>query len=310
MIIVTGGAGFIGSNLILGLNRLGRTDIVVVDNLKNATKHRNLNRARFADIVAKEDLFEALGSMTDVELIFHQGACADTTEAYGQYMMKNNYDYSKRLLQFAEGCNARFIYASSAAVYGSGTNGFREELSCEDPLNIYGFSKLAFDNYVRQRVDRSQCQIVGLRYFNVYGPQENHKARMASVAMHLFEQLQTHGRMKLFEGSSNFKRDFVHVDDVVAVNLFFMTSNVSGIFNCGSGQARAFTDIALTLRGVHGSGEIDHVPFPDDLAGKYQRFTEADLGRLRAAGYQRDFQSLEAGVTAYYEALRQSGGYR
>jgi len=310
MIIVTGGAGFIGSNLILGLNRLGRTDILVVDNLTNPAKHRNLNRARFADIIPKEDLFDAVGLLSDIDLIFHQGACADTTQADGQYMMKNNYDYSKRLLHVAEERGARFIYASSAAVYGSGAAGFREEFSCEDPLNVYGFSKLAFDNYVRQRIDRSTAQIVGLRYFNVYGPHEQHKGRMASVAMHLFGQLNTQARMKLFEGSADFKRDFVHVDDVVAVNQHFMTSDARGIFNCGSGHARAFTDIAATLRKVHGSGEIEHIPFPDDLVGKYQRFTEADLRNLRAAGYSQDFLSLEAGVEAYYAVLRASGGFR
>ena len=310
MIIVTGGAGFIGSNLVLALNRLGRDDIVVVDNLKLALKHRNLNRARFADYIAKEDLLERLPSLGPVEAILHQGACADTTESDGSYMMKNNYEYSTRLLAFAEERGAKFIYASTAAVYGDGSRGFREEPACEYPLNVYGFSKLVFDNYVRRRLERSRSQIVGLRYFNVYGPQERHKGRMASVAMHLFDQLQRGDSMRLFEGSAGFCRDFVYVDDVVAVNTFFLNGDARGIFNCGSGAARSFLDIAQTLRALHGSGAIDYVPFPSDLVGKYQRFTEADLTRLRASGCQHQGRPLADGLGDYYRALREADGYR
>lgn len=309
MIIVTGGAGFIGSNIVFGLNAIGRHDILIADDLRAGEKHRNLNRARFADIVGKDELLEQLDSLGEVEAIFHQGACADTTESDGRYMMRNNYAYSKRLLHFAERRSVRFIYASSAAVYGNGSAGFREEPSCEDPLNIYGFSKLAFDNYVRQRPAHDNCVVTGLRYFNVYGPHEQHKARMASVALHLYRQLQAGENMKLFEGSSGFERDFIHIDDVVAVNLWFLAHPVAGIFNCGSGHARPFTDVARTLQGLEGRGSIELIPFPSDLVAKYQRFTEADLTQLRAAGYDRTPMSLEQGLAAYHEVLR-AGGYR
>jgi len=307
MIIVTGGAGFIGSNLIFGLNGIGRTDILVVDDLRAGEKHRNLNHARFTDIIGKDALLEKLDTLTDVKAIFHQGACADTTESDGRYMMRNNYEYSQRLLHFAEERGARLIYASSAAVYGAGQGGFREEAVCEDPLNVYGFSKLVFDNYVRQRSGKQVA--TGLRYFNVYGPHEQHKGRMASVALHLYRQLQVGERMKLFEGSDGFLRDFIHIDDVVAINLWFLANPVAGIFNCGSGQARPFTDVASTLQALEGKGALELIPFPADLVAKYQKFTQADLTRLRQAGYDRPMSSLEQGLASYHQVLR-GGGYR
>jgi len=309
VIIVTGAAGFIGSNLVRGLNDLGRSDIVVVDDLTNGEQHLNLNALRFAEFIDKGDLFEALSGLPKLEAIFHQGACSDTTERNGRYMMDNNCDYSKRLLRVAEERGAQFIYASSAAVYGDGSNGFREDPACEYPLNVYGFSKMVFDQHVRQRLDSACCQIVGLRYFNVYGPQERHKGRMASVAMHLYDQLEASGEMRLFEGSGRFLRDFIHVDDVVAVNLFFLTNATSGIFNCGTGRARSFVDIATRLRELHGSGVLREMPFPADLAGRYQRFTEADLTRLQGAGWNKPFLDLEAGVERYYNVLRSTRGY-
>jgi ADP-L-glycero-D-manno-heptose 6-epimerase len=307
MIIVTGGAGFIGSNLIFGLNAIGRTDILVVDDLRAGEKHRNLNHARFSDIIGKDALLEKLAALGPVEAIFHQGACADTTESDGRYMMRNNYEYSQRLLHFAEERGARLIYASSAAVYGDGQGGFREEAVCEDPLNVYGFSKLVFDNYVRQRSGKHVA--TGLRYFNVYGPHEQHKGRMASVALHLYRQLQAGERMKLFEGSDGFLRDFIHIDDVVAINLWFLANPVAGIFNCGSGQARPFTDVASTLQTLAGKGALELIPFPADLVAKYQKFTQADLTRLRQAGYDRPMTSLEQGLASYHQVLR-GGGYR
>jgi ADP-L-glycero-D-manno-heptose 6-epimerase len=310
VIIVTGGAGFIGSNLVLALNRMGRSDILVADNLRRAAKHRNLNCARFSDYVDKDDLFELLPKLGPVEAILHQGACSDTTESDGRYMVKNNYEYSKRLLAFAEERGAKFIYASSAAVYGDGAQGFREDPSCEYPLNVYGFSKLIFDNYVRARLKQARSQICGLRYFNVYGPQERHKGRMASVAMHLYDQLQAGASMRLFEGSENFLRDFIHVDDVAAVNLFFLHNDTRGIFNCGSGKAESFVAVAEALRVEHSGGALETIPFPDDLRGKYQRFTEANLSQLRAAGCQHACMSLTEGIRAYYEVLRRSEGYK
>jgi ADP-L-glycero-D-manno-heptose 6-epimerase len=310
VIIVTGGAGFIGSNLVLALNRMGRSDILVVDNLRRASKHRNLNCARFADYADKDDLFALLPKLGPVEAILHQGACSDTTESDGRYMLKNNYEYSKQLLAFAEERGAKFIYASSAAVYGDGAQGFREEPRCEYPLNVYGFSKLLFDNYVRARLAHSRVQICGLRYFNVYGPQERHKGRMASVAMHLYDQLQSGANMRLFEGSDGFLRDFIHVDDVAAVNLFFLHNDARGIFNCGSGKAQSFVAVAEALRAEHGGGALESIPFPDDLRGKYQRFTQADLTQLRAAGCEHTGLSLTEGIRAYYDVLHRSEGYR
>jgi ADP-L-glycero-D-manno-heptose 6-epimerase len=308
MIIVTGGAGFIGSNLVKGLNDQGVDDILVVDNLSNAAKHLNLNGVCIADYMDKGDLLEALESLPKIEAIFHQGACSSTTESDGRYMMKNNYEYSKALLHFATVRNVPFIYASSAAVYGNGDDGFVEERRCEYPLNVYGFSKFAFDDYVRSHRAELRAPVVGLRYFNVYGPQENHKGRMASVAFHLFQQLRRGENMKLFEGSDTFKRDFVHVEDCVAVNLHFLASGASGIYNCGTGQARTFGDIARVLKERIG-GELETIPFPADLVGKYQAFTEASLAGLRAAGYDRPFTSLEDGVTRYCDVLEASGGY-
>ena len=223
-------------------------------------------------------------------------------------MMSNNYKYSKTLLNHCLKNKIDFLYASSAAVYGNGEKGFIEERESEYPLNVYGFSKFAFDNYVRLILSKAESQVMGLRYFNVYGPQENHKGRMASVAFHLFHQLQETGKMKLFEGSGNFRRDFIHVADTVKINLHFYESKSSGIFNAGTGKARSFEDIATTLQRLHGSGEIETIPFPEDLRGKYQEFTEAGLNNLRSAGYIEEFIPLEEGVRQYYEQLSTTYG--
>lgn len=310
MIIVTGGAGFIGSNVIRGLNESSaERDILVVDNLENGAKHRNLNRLAFADYMDKRDLLDALPKLGSVQAVFHQGACSSTTESDGRYMMENNYAYSKALLHFCLERGIPFIYASSAAVYGDGQAGFTETPECEYPLNVYGFSKLAFDNYVRRNALDAKSPVVGLRYFNVYGPQEAHKGRMASVAYHLFQQQSRGEAMRLFEGSEGFKRDFVHVSDVVAVNLHFLQRGGSGIYNCGTGEARSFTDIAHALRAHTGKGELKSVPFPADLEGKYQRFTEASLAALRGTGCRVEFRSLEVGVSEYAGMLERSGGF-
>ena len=223
MIIVTGGAGFIGSNLIRGLNQQGINDILVVDNLTYGSKHLNLNSLNICDYIDKHDFLPRIADFGKVDAIFHQGACSSTTEADGSYMMKNNFEYSKFLLEFALKNSIPFIYASSAAVYGNGEQGFREERACEYPLNVYGFSKLTFDNYVRRQLKirgpHNHSQVVGLRYFNVYGPQENHKGRMSSVAFKLYHQLDAGEDMRLFDSSNNFRRDFVYVDDVVEVDF-------------------------------------------------------------------------------------------
>jgi len=308
MIVVTGGAGFIGSNIVKGLNEAGEEDILVVDNLSNAEKHLNLNSLSIADYIDKDEFLQKLNKFKNVSAIFHQGACSSTTEQDGKYMMSNNYEYSKNLLNYSLENSIDFLYASSASVYGNGDAGFVEKREAEYPLNVYGFSKFAFDNYVRRVLPQVKSQVLGLRYFNVYGPQENHKGRMASVAFHLFHQLQETGKMKLFEGSGHFRRDFIHVADTVKINLHFYESKTSGIFNAGTGKARSFEDIASTLQSLHGSGEIESIPFPEDLRGKYQEFTEAGLDKLRAAGYSKEFMSLEEGVQQYYEQLSATNG--
>ena len=220
----------------------------------------------------------------------------------------DNYEYSKTLLKHCLENKIDFLYASSAAVYGNGDNGFAEDPKAEYPLNVYGFSKFVFDNYVRHILPKAEIQILGLRYFNVYGPQENHKGRMASVAFHLFNQLQDSGKMRLFEGSEKFRRDFINVADAVKINLHFFQTKSSGIFNAGTGKARSFADIARAMQSMYGSGEIEDIPFPGDLLGKYQKFTEASLDNLRVAGYIDDFMSLEEGVRQYYGQLSSSYG--
>ena len=313
MIIVTGGAGFIGSNIVRGLNNLGISDILIVDNLKNASKHKNLNRVVFGDYIDKEE-FDVYSFIENnkVDAVFHQGACSDTMETDGKYMMKNNYEYSRNILHACLENRVRFFYASSASVYGNGENGFAEDEKNEYPLNVYAFSKYQFDRYVNIlfRNKKINSQVVGLRYFNVYGPQENHKGRMASVAFHLFNQIKAGEKMKIFEGSENFLRDFIHVDDVISVNnFFFENENISGIFNCGTGKAESFVEIAKALKELYPSSEIEYTPFPDALKGKYQKYTQADLTNLKDVGYSKEFMNVNTGVKKYAKVLEESGGY-
>jgi ADP-L-glycero-D-manno-heptose 6-epimerase len=312
MIIVTGGAGFIGSNLVKGLNELGHKDILVVDNLANAAKHLNLNGVYISDFLDKQDFLKALPTFNNVEAIFHQGACSSTTETDGEYMMRNNYQFSKALFHHCLDHKIPFYYASSASVYGNGDNGFAEKRECEYPLNVYAFSKFMFDQYVLRHLQSGQVSspVVGLRYFNVYGYQENHKGSMASVIFHFFNQLREGRTMRLFEGSEDFRRDFIFVEDVVRVNLHFFQHLQTGIYNCGTGEARSFLDIAQVIQQIESEPtEIEFIPFPDHLKGKYQTYTQANLQALRNAGYSRPFISLEDGVTRYYQRLRSHRGY-
>jgi ADP-L-glycero-D-manno-heptose 6-epimerase len=310
MIVVTGGAGFIGSNLIWELNRAGERQVALVDRLDTPLKHLNLNRLHLVDLIDPDDQAAVERCCRAADAIFHLGACTDTTESDGRYMIENNFTYSKHLLHLALERTIPFVYASSAAVYGDGAQGFSEERRCEYPLNLYAFSKLMFDNHVRQLLG-TRSPIVGLRYFNVYGPQEQHKGRMASVALHLYREARATGReMRLFEGSRDFRRDFVLVDDAVRVTIWAHRAGVSGIFNCGTGVARSFYDLAATMQRLEGEdAQIRFVDFPDELRGKYQTFTEADLTRLRRAGYEGEFTSLENGVARYHALLSCSGGY-
>jgi len=317
--VVTGAAGFIGSRLVAGLNRRGVREIIAVDNLAQSGKFANLVNCEIADYVDQAQFLATLEKLEgSVEAVFHQGACSDTMESDGRFMMENNYEYSRRLLDWCQEEDVPFIYASSASVYGAGPD-FREERKCEKPLNIYGYSKFLFDQYVRG-ISRTS-QVAGLRYFNVYGPNESHKGRMASVALHAHQQLHAEGRVKLFVGSGGYgdgeqRRDFVYVDDVVAVNLWLLERRgVSGIFNCGTGRAQSFNRLAVAvINAVHGTNAtlheivgkklIEYIPFPEALKGKYQSFTEADMSRLRAAGYPGEFLNVEQGVAAYVKELQ------
>ncbi len=310
MIIVTGGAGFIGSNLVKGLNARDRSDILVVDDLTDGTKFANLAGCEIADYEDKEIFrrnLAASGLPPDTAAVLHQGACTSTTEWDGRFMLDQNFAVSRELFQGCVDKGIPFIYASSAAVYGAGP-GFREDPACEMPLNVYGYSKLLFDQYVR-RQESPGIQVAGLRYFNVYGPGEEHKDAMASVVWHFNEQLKRDGEVRLFEGSDGFaageqRRDFVFVADIVKVVLHFLEHpGLSGIFNVGTGRAQTFNDVARAVIDWHGRGEIRYVGFPAHLQGRYQSFTEADLDRLRAAGYRDEFNSVEEGVKATLDAI-------
>jgi len=313
MIIVTGGAGFIGSNLVKKLNALGRRDILVIDDLTDGTKFRNLVGCEIADYLDKHDFLERIsgkvGGGEKIEVIFHQGACAVTTEWDGHYMMRNNYEYSKSILRYCLVHHIPLIYASSAAIYGKKTS-FKEEPINECPLNVYGYSKLLFDQYVRRLWPQIGSQVVGLRYFNVYGPQETHKKSMASVAFHLSQQLKTQDKIKLFTGSDGYadgeqRRDFVYVEDVVDVNLWFWQHpKAMGIFNCGTGKSRTFNDVARAIINAYHRGEIEYIPFPENLRESYQSFTEADITRLREIGCDLPFKSLEEGIEIYVDFLK------
>lgn len=334
-IVVTGAAGFIGSNIIKGLNARGMDDIIAVDDMTQGDKFRNLADLKIADYVDADDFYEpfAHGAYGQVEAVFHEGACSDTMEQDGKYMMRNNYGVSCDLFHACQKRGSRLLYASSAATYG-GSDNFKEEPAYEHPLNVYGYSKLLFDQRMRREcgVDFERCrtgrltQVAGFRYFNVYGPREQHKGRMASVAFHQFNQFKAEGKVKLFGDYGGYAagaqmRDFVYVDDVVAVNLwFFDHPDQSGIFNLGSGRAQPFNDVAhavvnalrarqnetpLALADMATAGLVQYVPFPDALRGKYQCYTQADLSALRKAGCNHSFADVQTGVTQYMAWLAQ-----
>lgn len=324
--VVTGAAGFIGANIVKSLNERGITNIIAVDDLSQADKFRNLVDCEIADYLDKHEFIERIQTGHfdgQIEAIFHEGACSDTMETDGRYMMENNYRYSLILLDWCQDQEVQFIYASSAATYG-GSSVFKEERQYEAPLNVYGYSKFLFDQVVRQRLPEAGSQIVGFRYFNVYGPRENHKGRMASVAFHHFNQYRSSGKVKLFEGSHGYpnggqQRDFVFVGDVCKVNLWFLDHpSKSGIFNLGSGRAQSFNDVAvatvnacraidsespLTLAELVEREILEYIEFPEALKGKYQAFTEGDLTRLRAAGYQAPMATVEEGIGQYVQWL-------
>lgn len=311
MIVVTGAAGFIGSNLVAGLNREGRRDILLVDDFRQGEKCLNLADLEFADYVEYDDFVDQLDAGQDfggIDAIFHQGACSDTTEWDGRYMMANNFTYSKRLFAYCTARDIPFIYASSASVYGAGPT-FVEQREYENPLNMYAFSKFAFDQYVRALQAKVNSQVAGLRYFNVYGPREQHKGKMASVAWHFHNQITADGECRLFAGCDGYadgqqQRDFVFVEDCISVNLWlWQHPDVSGIFNCGTGACQTFNEVADAVIAWHGGGSKRYIPFPQKLVGRYQSFTEADLSALRAAGYDKPFVTVEQGVSNYLDWL-------
>lgn len=305
MILVTGGAGFIGSNLMRALNARGLKNIIVIDNLTRGNKSQNLVGCEFVDYIDKVDfrtLLEKGSFKARVKMILHQGACSDTTELDSHYMLDNNFTYSKILLHYALENHVPFIYASSAAVYGRAAH-FEEDIKeNEAPLNLYGFSKVLFDHYVRSLLPSIKTTLVGLRYFNVYGPFEAHKGKMASMIYQLCQQLDTSGEVNLFSGTDGYpdgeqRRDFIYVDDVIKMILFFMnTPGKRGIYNAGTGRSASFNDIAHALISLKGLGKINYVPFPSHLQGKYQSFTEASLSKLKQAGYTESFESLNHAI--------------
>ena len=312
MHIVTGGAGFIGSNLVYALANRGHDDVIVVDDLEDGHKFVNISDLPIADYLDKDDFLERLESDKafgrSIRVILHEGACSATTEWDGRYMMRNNYGYSQRLLHHCLENGTQYIYASSAAVYGASQT-FAEQPDNEAPLNVYGYSKLQFDRYVRRVAATPGSQVVGLRYFNVYGPREQHKGSMASVAFHFNNQVVADGETRLFEGSGGYGdgeqlRDFVYVEDVCDLNLWFLDNPaVSGIFNAGTGKAQSFNDVANAVIAWHGRGKIRYIPFPDHLKGAYQSFTQADLSHLREAGCDIEFRMVEQGVKDYLDQL-------
>ncbi|HCU89552.1 MAG TPA: ADP-glyceromanno-heptose 6-epimerase [Gammaproteobacteria bacterium] len=312
MIIVTGGAGFIGSNLVHELNSRGHDKLVVVDDLSYGRKFENIATATIADYLdveefrawfsADRDLFEK------IERVYHLGACSTTTEWNGRMMLDLNYTYSRDLICYCAKREIPIAYASSAAVYG-GATAFEESAANEKPINVYGYSKLLLDRYVRRLRSKIRSQIIGLRYFNVYGPREQHKEEMASVTYHLNQQLLESGTVRLFKGSGGFAageqcRDFIYVDDAVNTTLWFADNpHVSGIFNCGTGRAESFNQLAAAVLDWHGRGTIEYIEFPDALCGVYQNFTEANMEALHAAGCKLESHSLSAGVNRYLEWL-------
>ena len=316
MIVVTGGAGFIGSNLVKALNERGRQDVMVVDDLSDGTKFVNLADCTLGDYLDKDDFRRRVeaelrgepAQLPEIEAIFHEGACSDTTEWDGRFMLDNNFEYSKVLLHFCQLQGIPFIYASSAATYG-GSQVFREEPEYEKPLNVYGYSKLLFDQYVREHWSELTSQVVGFRYFNVYGPREQHKGKMASVAFHHHTQISAGQDLKLFGAWDGYEagmqsRDFVYVGDVVNVNLWFLDHpEKSGIFNLGSGRAEPFKAIGEAVIGFHRQGRIEYIDFPDELKGRYQSYTRADISRLREAGYDGEFRTVAEGVGEYLQWL-------
>ena len=291
---------------------MGVKDIIAVDDHSNLELKENIAHCEIQDYIDIEEfLDQVISNQFDnkgIRAVFHQGACSNTMEWDAEYLYKNNLLYSKELLKLSKKLDIPLIYASSASVYGSGEE-FKEFIENEDPINLYAYSKFKFDQIVRKELEDSTAQIVGLRYFNVYGPQERHKKNMASVAFHLHNQLKEAEEIKLFKGSDGFedgeqRRDFIYVEDVVKVNLWFLENpNISGIFNVGTGESQTFNDVAEAVIDWNKKGKIKYIDFPEKLKGAYQSYTQADIAKLREAGYEEEFLNVQEGVKRYLDTI-------
>ena len=308
--IVTGGLGFIGSNIIEKLNKKNITNIIIIDNFKK-NKKKNLQNLKFTDIISKKTFLNKISNFNyfgNINTIFHQGACSDTTNSDKKYMLENNFLYSKKILEYAQQINSKFIYASSASVYGNSQRCI-EKNKYENSLNYYSLSKLKFDQHVRKiLLGRNNIQIVGLRYFNVYGKNEEHKGKMSSVIYHFNNQIKKNGVIKLFEGFNGIengeqKRDFIYIDDIVKINLWFNKNNISGIFNAGTGNAISYNKIANSIIKFHKIGKIQYISFPKKLKNQYQNYTKSNNSLLIRNGYKSKFTSFDLGVKKYLNYL-------
>lgn len=313
MYIVTGGAGFIGSAMLWKLNSLGIDSILVVDNLEKTEKWKNLVNRSYDSYMHRDDFIKRIKSgriNKRVKAIYHMGACSSTTERDADFLMKNNLEYSKILCAFAQSHGARFINASSAATYGDGTDGFNDhedDIQILKPLNMYGYSKQLFDLWARK--NRRLKQIASLKFFNVYGPNENHKGNMRSVVNKAYHQIKDQGEMSLFKSNhpdytdGGQMRDFVYIKDCVDI-MWWLTEHpeVNGIFNIGTGQARSWNDLVTAVfTAMNKKINIKYIDMPEELLGKYQNFTQAEMSKLKNAGYDKPISSLEDGVKDYVQ---------
>ena len=306
-IIVTGGAGFIGSAIVWRLNQLGHDDIIVVDRADETDKWTNLAPLKFADYIDADDFIDELDLHKDTGVIFHMGACSSTTETDADYMLRNNYQYTKDLAEFAVPNDIQFIYASSAATYGDGSAGMNDGIAALDklrPLNIYGYSKHLFDQYAAR--NEMFASIVGLKYFNVFGPNEDHKGDMRSLVNKAFGQINETGKLKLFKSANpdyadgEFGRDFVYVRDAVEMTLHFMEQDGGGLFNIGSGRMNTWNALADAIfRALDLPKNVEFIDMPENLRDRYQYHTQADLGRIRSAGYGAETTPLDEAVADY-----------
>ena len=305
-IIITGGAGFIGSNLVSRLNSLGYKNIYIVDNISDNDFHKkeNIKDLHFIDYIDKIFFVNNLNKFKESHFCFHQGACTDTTNIDKDYLMQNNFEYSKKLLEFCSVNNINMVYASSASVYGNEKSNFIEKKEYENPINYYAESKLKFDNYVRSNIKKLNISVTGLRYFNVYGPKEFHKGPMSSVILKFYKQMINNNTIKIFEGSNQFIRDFIYIEDIIDLNIFFYENRINGIFNAGTGYPRSFYDLANCFQKLNSNVRIAEIKFPSELNNKYQTFTKSNNNSLEKIGLHKSFIDIEEGIKKYNLYLR------